>query len=385
MKLDNKTVLIAAQYAAKYEGNFVKSLKALEAKLAERFGTRCIYLFPVATSHVAWINGFRTGHECRFADVSDQTAITDIIREERPDIIYTHFEGYDIPTYNSLKKLGSVAQPIWHMHDALGYVSNPLKALYQKWGYYKHYGRPFVNAAIHKFLPSVICGNRVKAPGIIYVCRHEQNHIKEFRLGIKAHDEVIPNGIDLARIHFPKLPLKRHRPFTFVTLGGRNIQKRNDVCLRATEILSKLGGGKLLITNGVGLVDLIDSTYHGHMPEWLEVIPQNDDICAVFENADCFISSSDHETFSYAVAEAAVYGLPVIQSDIDGTRWNNDNPSVLTFNAGNPQELAICMRRMMEKDPMTLTADCAVTRDRIISRYSLDVWCESIIMFLQTL
>lgn len=121
------------------------------------------------------------------------------------------------------------------------------------------------------------------------------------------------------------------------------------------------------------------------MPEWLEVIPQNDDICAVFENADCFISSSDHETFSYAVAEAAVYGLPVIQSDIDGTRWNNDNPSVLTFNAGNPQELAICMRRMMEKDPMTLTADCAVTRDRIISRYSLDVWCESIIMFLQTL
>lgn len=43
---------------------------------------------------------------------------------------------------------------------------------------------------------------------------------------------------------------------------------------------------------------------------------------------------------SMAIAEASIWGLPIIESDIIGTSWNRNNPSTFLFEAGNVEMLA---------------------------------------------
>ncbi|MBF0846977.1 glycosyltransferase, partial [Streptococcus danieliae] len=72
---------------------------------------------------------------------------------------------------------------------------------------------------------------------------------------------------------------------------------------------------------------------------------QTKDIASLFNSVDCFISSSEYETFSYAICEASVFGLPVIQSDIAGTMWNAENPSTFLFKVNDA--VALCKQMDM--------------------------------------
>lgn len=75
-------------------------------------------------------------------------------------------------------------------------------------------------------------------------------------------------------------------------------------------------------------------------PQWLEIVPESDNIATIFEKATCYISASYYETVSMAIAEASIWGLPIIESDIIGTSWNRNNPSTFLFEAGNVEMLA---------------------------------------------
>ena len=61
MELENKTIIHIAQYAAPYEGNFIKSLKFLETSLAE-IGCKMAYIFPEKAKEQSWWNDFEKSH-----------------------------------------------------------------------------------------------------------------------------------------------------------------------------------------------------------------------------------------------------------------------------------------------------------------------------------
>ena len=46
MNIQNARLLLIAQYAAPYEGNFIASLKTLEVMLKEKFDCEVAYVFP---------------------------------------------------------------------------------------------------------------------------------------------------------------------------------------------------------------------------------------------------------------------------------------------------------------------------------------------------
>lgn len=366
MKLDNKRILIAAQYAPPYGGNFIPSLRLLSRKL-ESLGANVSFAFPKSAADCEWAHNLESENEVFFTGNS-QTLVTQDDLKNIPafDLVYTHFEGYDTAF---IKHMPASTKFVWHMHDHLAFHPNPLKKAYQFFTFWRHYGRPFFGHDI----------------SLIAVNSHEADFIRPFRLGMKIDETVIPNGVDFSRINLRSRTAAK--PFTFLVYGGRNSSKRVDIVFEAGEMLANVIGGDfiVIVTKGTDTEDVAKHYFGGSLPDWLHLVEQQKDINDLLGRADCFISSSDHETFSYAIAEAVIAGIPIIQSDIAGTRWNNDSPATLLFPKGDATVLCQQMKNIIDADYNQLYEKALDARQHAIRNFSVEAWAEKVIDYFNAI
>ena len=87
---------------------------------------------------------------------------------------------------------------------------------------------------------------------------------------------------------------------------------------------------------------------------------------------------------SVAVAEAEMFLLPVIQSDINGTFWNAEMPSTLLFPVEDAASLSEQMEKMMD-DQCRISAMTLQTRQKVLDRFDLDLWCEKLLQIYEGL
>lgn len=364
MPIQNKTLLMVAQYAAPYEGNFMKSLYAFEERLKEK-GSQVMYVLPQAAKDCDWFEEASRKHKFFLTDNKPSKAMNDLGRiflETHPDIVHTHFDGYDIAVVKTLRKLGmNQTEVVWHLHDHIGFMPDLFRTVYQVYSYIRHYGWHGRNV-------SVIAANyEVGFSANIWNLLWNKQPYKNFA--------IIPNALDESRISLRKQ--LKGRIHSFLAFGGRNKDKRIDLLADAGTIL---GGGnfEIYITNGSDTKQVLYDKFNGSLPEWLHIIEQRENVNEVYDMADCFVSSSDAETFSYAILEATIAGLPVIQSDIQATMWNADNPSTFLFRQGSAEALANAMLKVMHSETNVLQSACEETRKRNLANYSMLRWCEKI-------
>lgn len=372
--MDNEemTVVHLAQYAAPYLGNFVKSLMLLEERLAKSGGSM-VYVFPPQARDCVWFEGFASEHEVSLIQPrkSGVAAIEAVIKKYKGNVLmHTHFEGYDEAVCKAVRRSGYDIPVVWHLHDHLSYQPNILKALYQRWCFFRHYYLPTLRSRVYT----------------IGVSQEVDAFVHRFGGRFKG-SIVLPNGIDISRIYKTKdWTFEDDGIRRFVCLGGRNIQKRMDIALEAFKMLYdsgrlKPGEAMLRVVIGTDSRDVFSRVFGSDaaLPQWLEPIEQDEDIVRVFDGTDCFISAAQHETFSYAVCEATLYGLAVIQSDIPGTMWNAGNPSVKLFKSLDVSDLADKIEDFILIDRHKLAEDTAITAARNRTKYTLDAWCNSVL------
>lgn len=372
MNIRNGRLLFIAQYAAPYEGNFIASLKALEAILCKEYKCEVAYVFPRLASSQAWIHKFMLEHRTFFTcnDVRHSYTELEKIREEyMPTLVHTHFDGYDLAVN---KVFFNGVKIVWHMHNHLSYVNHPLKAIYQMWCFLQHYGWQSKNVNI------ISVSDEMKK----FVEKWRKRSIYGTLFAGGGKIQFIPNGIELSRVLNKRKPRISDDKFIFLAFGGRNSQKRIDVLLEAGKELIKLRNDfQVFITKGTDTESVVNNYFQGNLPSWVILKDQTEDIASLFNSVDCFISSSEHETFSYAICEASVFGLPVIQSDIAGTMWNAKNPSTRLFKVNDPLALCKQMNFIIDADKEELEKQIQVTIENNRRDYSLEQWAHNVISF----
>ena len=363
MNIDcNSIVFVVSQYAAPYAGNFISSFVALEQSLH----CSVIYVFPQAAKLLEWMTDFMNLHTVYFIANNPDDSVHELERlfaEYKPDIVHCNFDGYDIPVVKAAGKTGNDIHVVWHLHDHLGYLHHPVKRLYQKYMFWKHYGYYGRNVSIIAVSDEVL--------GFV------NGFLPEYIL-----QKVIPNGIDLARLgNLQVYRYNKPNVFTFLAYGGWNVQKRIDLLVCAAKrLLDKGRNFKIIVTQGTDTQMVLESLIPGG-DSWIELIEQTDDIIGLFMRASCFVSTSVAETFSYAIAEASIWGLPVIQSDIKGTMWNAGNPSSFLFKSCDIEDLERTMEKVMDMDSNKLMDMCAITQNNNVREYSLGAWVAKVIDF----
>lgn len=374
MNLQNKKILFISQFAAPYKGNFIFSFEDLAQTLVRKYNCQISWVFPLSVEKSSWFELFKRTHQCFCTIDVVKNSVDELYRiflKEQPDLVHCNFDGYDIPVAKASlryqKKSGRKIIQVWHLHDVMYYLPGFLHHVSLARYFALHYG---------------YYGRYANCIGVSDEILRFSNPYRKLFFWKKRLCKVIPNGVVPSR--FDNFNKRNHELFTFLAFGGRNIHKRIDLLVKAGDILYKEGFSnfRVIITKGTDTEDVVANVYQDTtLPIWLNLIDQNPDVSKVFEQADCFVSTSVGETFSFAVCEATFCKLPVIQSDIEGTMWNSKNPSTYLFQNENVDDLVVTMKKVLELDKKLLAVNCEKTRITNMKNYGIEVWNNNIIKF----
>ncbi len=353
-------VLQVCAYNADYSGNFIASLEALENKLAER-NIQVIYAFTELAKEKEWCKNIQKRTRVYFLPLAKARILPktyqmlkQIYDENDIGIVHSHFELYDMPAALMAPKYVKV---FWHLHDTLDSVHGLRKLLWKL-----QYG--VVGKRAH--LLSVADYYRKVAINMGFP--EKQTH-------------TVLNGINLDRIKYAEDIDDKICKYDFLTFGWDFYRKGADLILKACDKLEEKGYSfKLLLNGNENTWTELDRYLQGREPSYLIKGDPVEDVNGLFAQSGMFIQASRRETFSYAVCEAAYFGLPVISSDIAGLEWAHDLPTVSFFNNEDIDALCQLMENYLkgESDFMKARLD---TRQIITERYSLKVWAENILHY----
>lgn len=351
-------ILQVCAYAADYEGNFIKSLRCLDNMLCEK-GHRTIYVFPENAKSKDWCIKLSEARTVYFlplarARIKIKTYITmrKIIKDEKIDIIHSHFELYDIPCNIMSRRNVKV---FWHLHDPINKGASVSRNLLNKIQY-------------------SICSKNVT---LISVSDYYKKFVIEMGFDKKNAITVL-NGIDLERV---KISYSGNKKYDFLTFGWDFRRKGGDIIFKALDSVEKEGYNfKLLFNCNENTMKDINEYFDGNdMPQWLEIGLPVENINELFSETKWFIQASRRETFSYAVCEASYAGLGVIASDIPGLEWAHKLSTISFFENEDVEQLKKLVKACLDEKIKFSYDDINKSRNVIYKEFSKEVWAKKII------
>ena len=349
-------ILQICAYSAPYEGNFIKSLKALE-RCALEHGDETIYCFPKVNRNIDWCREIEMNHIVYYLPLSHARFLPKTylmlkrIFKENPDIAiaHSHFELYDTPLTLTAPKSVKI---FWHLHDAIGTYLH---------GIYKYIWK------IH------YCWLSKRAILLSVSEKHKRVVIK---LGFSSENAYYePNAIDTERIR--QVVPDRKTDTDFLILGWDYIRKGVDLAEESIKLLScnvKLGvaGGNVNEQTEIGRYSIVNVT-------------PNNDINILFESTKCFLHISRAEGMSYALLEALYAGLPVIISNIEENMIAKNFPTAFIVKNEDVEEISSAMRSLISNDFKLSETHVQKSRKMIEDNYSIQSWAERIFNDYMTL
>jgi glycosyltransferase involved in cell wall biosynthesis len=347
-----------------YLGNFMSSQLRLAGTVREALGLETHVVLAegalgqpwcseLASAGVSWSVLPERGRKRRVEH------LVRVAREHGAAIVHSHFTRADVDSLAAARRTG--ARCIWQMHTGFeGYsLRQRLKDLVKV-------GR---------------LGRRVDCVIVVsdWLAALAQ------RRGFPADKVIVlPNAIVLDR--FEILPEKEHAR---AVLGlDRDAQvalvlawwpevKGVDVVIAA---LAQLAHRQEPVTGLLVGEQRLERFLDGVVPNgapWLRVTPFVDDPAPLYAAADVFVSASRHEGYSYAVGEALACGLPVVLSDIEGTRLFTRAPGAVTFPVGDASALADQLERVL-RDPDRERLRAA-NRAWALDHLAIGPWCSRMV------
>lgn len=389
MNIENKRIAICCCYEAPYGGNFIKMITALAEFLIQQHLCKVFFVFPMQTKK-KWLEELSKEYTIGYTPQpykNSSAALLYYFNLWNIDLVYTHFENYDIPVAKAIKKTHRNIKMVWHIHDYMSLDKTGLNfKLIRKigtnlklWIHYGWYGRNAYFIGVSPEVTNFVSHYRTHFFSFPPTLSNEELKQKKF-----PYATVLLNGISMDRLQ--GIYKRPEGMFTFLAYGGESYSKGIPCLFDAAEILHKKNiPFKIILTKGYTTQALLDEKFQNQLPEWLITSEQTEEIISLFNQAHAFISPSLRETMSMGIAEASIYGLPVIQSDIPGTYWNTDTPSTFLFRVNDTQDLARQMEEVILFNQKELADKCHHSSLINRNRLSMSKWCHTVIEIFKEL
>ncbi len=351
-------VLQVCAYAAPYEGNFINSLKALQAELLEK-SVETVYAFPESAKEIQWCKELAETNRVYFLPLSKASirpktrrCLKEIYRQN-PDIkiVHSHFELYDMPVVLTAPKSVKV---FWHLHDAIQ-MYNDLKS---------------------RLLHKIQYGFLNKNATLLSVSQKHKDYV--LSLGFpqeRAH--FIPNALQLDRILRVNTDVSE-RKYDFLIFGWEFERKGVDLCIEAFKKLNGMARVGIVATKEIE--ERIINQY-GNI-EGIDVLELTKDINGLYCQTKCFLHISRAEGLSYALLEAVYAGLPVICSDIKENLFAQKFETVSMVKNEDISAIADAMQKQYD-NPEVDNSKVDSVRVMIEKEFSIMRWVNTVMEFYE--
>lgn len=391
MDLKEKKIVFLLGLCSPYGGNIIPSLVCLAELLRQNFQAKVFWVFPKQNKK-DWLVNLEKEYpvyytSCKRFDKKKE--IISMFSKIQPDIAYSHFSTYNIAVVQAVGSLSLSTKVVWHIHS-LYPLNTPgekisffvkIRRILSYIRYYRFYGKNVYLIAVSAEAAYYAEWFKKHWLGIPTNCTNEELNVMSF-----SNCKVLLNGIDTSRLNL-ELKKRNNDVFTFLSFGGIERIKKIELLVRAAVLLRQriLTPFKLLITEGIGTREMLLKTC-GEIPEWIELVKQTDNVSELYSRSSCYVSTSLRETMSTSIAEATFFDLPVIQSDILGTYWNAQNPSVLLFRSGDIEDLTDKIEKIINlSNDKNWQSNIVETRQKNMTLLSLSHWREEVLKVLKGL
>lgn len=353
-------VINISNFFAEFGGAFIEQLIILNEELIKQ-GNESILIFPEEARYTKWAKNLSEKYRVYFVSLINKknkqkviNELKEIFKIENPDIIHSHFDGYDIPITKAARE--DVIK-IYHRHNEFD-LSN--LCLYKK---------------IYASINLKVNMRYLRKKG--YSIFNSKDMLKSFlnrNYVLENRALIVMNGISTKRLDKKYDISNNYTKPIILSFIGNWYRKGGDILFKAIEQINK-ENIKVYLASIVSQEFIIKNI--GYLPKWFIPLEVTDDVGKYYSMVDIFVSSSRKETFSYALAEAIYSKLNCISSDIDGVQWAKEIPSVKFFKITNIEEL-------VEKIEGTLIENYDEevydkSQKIIKEKYSEYVWVQNII------
>lgn len=372
-------VLIMADFPAKCSGNFINSLLHLAGKMKEKKWTP-IFMFPLLEDGTEreWVEYIRNydasvegGNRVIMFDralPNDELAdlLFRIVEKYKIDLIHSHFSCCDqVLLWN--KELHSKVKILYHDH--MDYVAElPLKLQLKKQikvaKRYWEYGIGIISVMKKKHWGYFLAPKKWFIPNGISFKRNVEHSMsrEECRamLGLKDTDvlclflgwDIYRKGLDIAVNAVQEA--RKTNPNVILGIIGFEENPSDETIRRIRKIVG------------------FDPRQEG-----IRFMNSMEDMFALHRAADVYLSASRTEAFSYGILEAVSQNVPVVVSDINGTKWSWKYSKCVKFKNEDTQA---CAKAILTALPKRFDVS---NSEMITQKYSIDTWCERVLRVYQ--
>lgn len=294
--MEEKQILILANFAATFGGNFIQSMKAIE----RRIHGGVTFVFPEAARGLDWTGELRRVLYTDWSVASLRQAFQTADAERPVALAHLHFVGNRVALATRLAWHGRVPV-LFHLHNHVGAsqgILAPLKRLVVAWAYRGTWKLGVSNGVTESM--------RSLSP---------------------EHAATLYNGLDFSRLEVVGETSAMEAPagtIRCLTMGNHFERKGVDLSARAVKRLRESGHPALLfVAMNEGAVEamlsfLKDRLQDDQVSEYVRPIPARNDIATYYRQTDVFLSPSREEGFTYATDEAIYTGAQVVLSRCSG-------------------------------------------------------------------
>ena len=368
------TVLHLTDYGAPYEGNFVSSLRALEARLNEN-GSHMVYVFPRRSGDVGWTQEMMREKPNVTLIKNDAfftytRQIRQLLRESGATILHEHFIHYKqkLAALLAAKTCGHRVKTVLHLHNHIDLPKSPLRRLPHMLQF----------SSVSRF---VCCSESVAAHLVLDGVSKERVRVAENAIAFERLDHYdpeartalsLPKNVKLALMFGYNFEVKG------VDIAVEAVRHLREICAEPVYLAIVLSSRREEVHSRI-LSQLAVAT----LPEWILLLPPREDVASYYHMADVFLSPSRQEGFCYALVEAAYCMTPVLASAIDAQK-DLAIPQEAFFPPQDAEALCEKLARLFAAaDSPQLKEALFGAKARVTESYSLSRWAERVFAVYQ--